>query len=67
VYTVFAMGLAGGEPALMAIPSVDAMHGAMLPETGGVNISSLYALIALALGVLLIVGGFVLRRQLVRS
>jgi hypothetical protein len=67
VYTVFAMGLAGGEPALMAIPSVDAMHGGMLPETGGVKSPSLFVPIVLALGALLIVGGFVLRKQLVRS
>ena len=67
VYTVFAMGLAGGEPTLMAVPSVDAMHSAMMPQSGGVNIASLYAPIALAFGALLIVGGFFLRRQLVRS
>lgn len=29
VYTVFAMGLAGGEPALMAVPSVDAKAAAV--------------------------------------
>jgi hypothetical protein len=67
VYTVFAMGLAGGEPTLMAVPSADAMRSAMLPETGGVNIASLYAPIALALGALFIAGGFVLRKQSVRS
>jgi hypothetical protein len=67
VYTVFAMGLAGGDPALMAVPSADAMTGGMLPETGGVNIASLYAPIALALGALLIVGGFAFRKQLVRG
>jgi hypothetical protein len=67
VYTVFAMGLAGGEPALMAVPSVDAMAPAVLPETGGVSPSSLFAPIALALGVLLIVGGFAFRKQLLRS
>jgi hypothetical protein len=67
VYTVFAMGLAGGEPALMAVPSADAMPSSMLPETGGVNIASLVAPIALALGVLLIVGGFALRKQSIQS
>jgi LPXTG-motif cell wall-anchored protein len=67
VYTVFAMGLAGGEPALMAIPSADATHGGMLPETGGANTANLYALAALAFGVLLIAGGLVFRKQLVRS
>ncbi|MGQ9767028.1 MAG: DUF4397 domain-containing protein [Anaerolineae bacterium] len=35
VYTVFAMGLATGQPALMAVPSVDATAGpAVLPTTG---------------------------------
>jgi hypothetical protein len=67
VYTVFAMGLAGGEPALMAVPSVDAMPATVLPGTGGVNIANLYVPLVLALGIGLIAGGFVLRRQLVRS
>jgi hypothetical protein len=68
VYTVFAMGLAGGEPTLMAVPSADAVHGGMLPKTGGVRAPNLFAPIALSLaGVLLILGGFVLRKQLVRS
>jgi hypothetical protein len=67
VYTVFAMGLAGGEPALTAVPSADAMAGAMLPETGGVNVASLYMPVALALGTLFIAGGYMLRRQSVRS
>jgi hypothetical protein len=67
VYTVFAMGLAGGEPALMAVPSVDATPSAMLPETGGVSIASLFAPIALSLGALFTVGGFVLRKRSVRS
>lgn len=67
VYTVFAMGLAAGEPALMAVPSADAMAPTVLPETGGVPLSSLYAPIAMALGALLIVAGFVFRKQLVRS
>ena len=37
VYTVFAMGLAGGEPTLVAVPSVDAKAAApaILPTTGG--------------------------------
>jgi hypothetical protein len=67
VYTVFAMGLAGGEPALMAVPSVDAMPSTTLPETGGVNLASLYAPIAISLGALLVIVGFTLRRRLVRS
>lgn len=35
VYTIFAMGLAGGSPALTAVPSVDAAPMAMLPVSGG--------------------------------
>ncbi|PWH19569.1 MAG: cell wall anchor [Ardenticatenia bacterium] len=34
VYTIFAMGLAGGQPALQAVPSVDAQHMMVLPQTG---------------------------------
>lgn len=60
VYTVFAMGLAGGEPALMAVPSVDAMPGEMLPTTGGNPTQSL-VLTALAIGLALILGGIGLR------
>jgi hypothetical protein len=67
VYTVFAMGLAGGEPALAAVPSVDAMASGMLPETGGINLASLYIPIALSLGAILVAGGFALRKQFVRS
>jgi hypothetical protein len=67
VYTVFAMGLAGGEPALIAVPSVDATPAMMMPTSGGVNNVNLYAMIALALGVLFIGSGFVFRKQFVRS
>ena len=35
VYTIFAMGLAGGSPALTAVPSVDAAPMTMLPVSGG--------------------------------
>ncbi|OQA14030.1 MAG: hypothetical protein BWY63_03290 [Chloroflexi bacterium ADurb.Bin360] len=35
VYTIFAMGLAGGSPALAAVPSVDAAPMTMLPVSGG--------------------------------
>ena len=59
VYTIFAMGLAGGEPALQAVPSLDASYPAMLPETGaaGGNLS----LIILALGLALVLGGTSIR------
>jgi hypothetical protein len=67
VYTVFAMGLAGGEPALTAIPSADAMPSAIMPETGGINLTQLYVPVLLAAGALLLVGGFALRKQVVRN
>jgi hypothetical protein len=67
VYTVFAMGLAGGEPTLMAIPSVDNAEPAPLPETGGVPLSRLYGPLILALGALLILGGLVLRFRSAQS
>jgi hypothetical protein len=67
VYTVFAMGLAGGEPALMAVPSVDAMPASVLPGTGGAGLANLYLPVVLALGALLIFGGLFLRKQSVRS
>lgn len=67
VYTVFAMGLAGGEPTLTAVPSVDATPDGMLPETGGVNLTTMLAPLAMALGALLVVGGLALRKRWVRS
>jgi hypothetical protein len=67
VYTVFAMGLAGGEPALMAVPSVDNAAPTTLPATGGVPLSRLYVPLVLALGALLILGGFVLRFRAMQS
>ncbi|MFZ1710801.1 MAG: DUF4397 domain-containing protein [Anaerolineae bacterium] len=59
VYTVFAMGLAGGEPALVAVPSVDSTHVSAaapttLPTTGGENIMLLALLAGAAL---LMMGG----------
>jgi hypothetical protein len=66
VYTVFAMGLAGGDPALTAIPSVDAAPAMMMPTSGGVNNANLYAMVALAAGILFIGGGVAFRKQLVR-
>jgi hypothetical protein len=55
VYTIFAMGLAGGEPALQAVPSLDASYPAMLPETGAANSSLI--LILLAAGAALVLAG----------
>ena len=67
VYTVFAMGLAGGSPALMAVPSVDSSHTVMaadaaptaLPKTGA---SDSLPLLAIVLGGLMVVAGLARRR-----
>jgi LPXTG-motif cell wall-anchored protein len=64
VYTIFAMGLVGGEPALTAVPSVDAaaMAPDQLPETGG-EVTSLWLVATLVAGLALIAGGLVLRSR----
>lgn len=68
VYTVFAMGLASGEPALTAVPSVDAQPGGVLPATGGTNWLALYSpVLLLGAGALLVAGGLILRRQRMRG
>jgi hypothetical protein len=69
VYTVFAMGLAGGEPTLSAVPSVDAVAPAVpavLPDTGGPSYVLIYGLFAGGIGLLLLVGGLALRRRAMR-
>ena len=67
VYTVFAMGLAGGEPALTAVPSVDASYGSMmLPESGGMPNTTYIALLG-SIGLALIGSGLVLRRSTIPS
>jgi hypothetical protein len=38
-----------------------------MPETGGINMTQLYGPLLLAAGALLLVGGFALRRQVVRN
>jgi hypothetical protein len=61
VYTIFAMGLAGGEPALTAVASVDAV-APMLAETGGPAVNPM--LIALlGVGLALAAGGLLLRTR----
>ncbi len=70
VYTVFAMGLAGGTPSLMAVPVVDAAAAAaapapLLPESGAE--SGLYAIAGIALGLALILGSLALRLHLARK
>jgi LPXTG-motif cell wall-anchored protein len=66
VYTIFAMGLAGGEPALTAVPSVDASYDvgvpATLPTTGG-ETSSLWLVAIVGAGLALLGGGLFLRRR----
>jgi hypothetical protein len=62
VYTVFAMGLAGGEPALQAVPSVDASP-ALLPQSGAEAPTYIYPLGLLGLGLALAAGGLALRRR----
>ena len=61
VYTVFAMGLAGGNPALTAVPSADATHNmsksgekpAMMPKTGSTN-NTLFGLMAIGFLMMLV-------------
>jgi LPXTG-motif cell wall-anchored protein len=62
VYTIWAMGLAGGEPALAAVPSVDASYPTTLPTTGG-GMANPWLMAALGAGLALVVGGLLLRRR----
>jgi LPXTG-motif cell wall-anchored protein len=60
------MGLVGGEPALTAVPSVDASYDVAqpvtLPTTGG-ETTNLWLMAALGAGLALIAGGLVLRSR----
>jgi hypothetical protein len=62
VYTIFAMGLVGGEPALTAVPSVDASYpvATTLPVTGG-QMANPWLIAALGAGLVLLAGGLILR------
>jgi hypothetical protein len=66
VYTIFAMGLVEGEPALTAVPSADASYETAmpisLPTTGGES-TSIWLLALLGAGLALIAGGAVLGRR----
>jgi LPXTG-motif cell wall-anchored protein len=64
VYTIFAMGLVDGEPALTAVPSVDASHAVptTLPVTGG-ETTNLWLMVALVTGLALVAGGLLLRNR----
>jgi hypothetical protein len=66
VYTIFAMGLAGGEPALTAVASVDAVAPTTLPTTGGM-VANPWLLAVLGGGLLALAGGLVLRFRLARE
>jgi hypothetical protein len=71
VYTVFAMGLAGGTPSLTAVPSVDAKvmtttaAPTTLPVSGGEQ--NLTLLIVAAAGALMLLGGAALKTRTVRA
>jgi hypothetical protein len=66
VYTIFAMGLAGGEPALTAVASADASYDlsmpTTLPVTGGEPIN-LWLLALLGGGMALVAGSLFLRKR----
>jgi len=68
VYTIFAMGLAGGSPALAAVPSVDASYpvAVTLPVTGG-EVTSLWWVTGLGLGLALLGGSLLLRKRQVEA
>jgi LPXTG-motif cell wall-anchored protein len=66
VYTIFAMGLVEGEPALTAVPSADASYETImpisLPTTGGES-TNVWLLAVLGAGLALMAGGAVLGRR----
>lgn len=69
VYTIFAMGLANGQPGLTAVASVDRAPGqagapSTLPVTGGESTITVAALLA---GAALVLGGLTLRRPALQT
>jgi hypothetical protein len=62
VYTVWAIGLAAGEPALQAVASLDASYPSTLPTTGG-SVADTWLLVLLGAGVALAAGGLFLSRR----
>jgi LPXTG-motif cell wall-anchored protein len=62
VYTIFAMGLVDGDPALTAVASVDAAAPMQLPETGG-SMANLWLIGLLGAGLALVAGGLMLRSR----
>lgn len=67
IYTVFAMGLAGGAPALEAVASLDASAPAVIPVTGGDTSLSGWLVALLAIGGALVVSGLALRYRSERA
>jgi hypothetical protein len=67
VYTIFAIGLVGGDPALQVLPSVDATAAVTLPATGGVSTTLPYTLSAIGLGLALLGSGLAMRRRAARE
>ncbi len=65
VYTVFAMGLLEGDPALAAVPSIDASYPTTLPTTGG-EVTNLWLLALLGTGLALVAGSLILRSRAAR-
>ncbi len=69
VYTIFAMGLAGGEPALEAVPSADNVEIMLLPEepaelpTTGGEMTNLWLVGLMGAGLALVAAGLVLRAR----
>jgi LPXTG-motif cell wall-anchored protein len=62
VYTIFAMGLVEGDPALTAVASADAVAPAALPETGGAVVN-LWLVALIGAGLALTAGGLMLRTR----
>ncbi len=65
VYTVFAMGLAGGEPALMAVPSVDASPAPHTLPTTGIAFPGMWLAVIAGALLMLVGGGLRLQRKAV--
>lgn len=65
VYTIFAMGLVEGDPALAAVPSVDASYPTTLPTTGG-EVTNLWLVTLVGAGLALIASSLILRSRTAR-
>jgi hypothetical protein len=63
-YTVYAMGLVEGPPALQAVVSADATGATTLPATGATNYTLLFTLGICLLGLLFLTGGVLIHQHL---